>query len=409
MGTTKTARASSIAGLLLAIGFVWAGCASDPFEEEARQPVECSSNCRVSDPSSRCVFPDGCKESNQCPSGTMCSPGAASAERAGCCALSSAAGRCTVVTGPTAQPRALINGFKVREFSIEAQLADGAPASFSWGLPPDAVTVTCALFVCTPEFARVGSLEDTAVFDITNFDECVVGRQIFDVSGENANLVLSFDLGSASEYPEPDGDCRGSPKRPARCTKGSTPRVTELRAGCWAYGISRVVAATALLGIEPKHLPAMLTGSVPVADCQESPGLPCYLTSDTEQRGPLGKCAQRRCSAVEAPRLPLAVQDCATEGNRVVDGLNCFPTALGGFGTCDDGRCLTRCRAPSDCEALSSEPICCKPLVPRNDPHAARTCHDAAGPSVESFLGVCLSGPRAGWVCPDLPDAGAGS
>ena len=44
---------------------------------------------------------------------------------------------------------------------------------------------------------------------------------------------------------------------------------------------------------------------------------------------------------------PLAIADCAA--NPCTDGQNCYPSSLGGYGTCRQQQCLPRCIDEKDC------------------------------------------------------------
>ncbi|XXT21751.1 hypothetical protein WME94_09345 [Sorangium sp. So ce429] len=366
------------------------GC--DAFKPEYfTTTVTCEEARCLADPYPHCVFEACCTDSSQCPSGTYCGQQAVPVDpdtEGQCDGSGASASRCLAILGPGEHWRALTNGFDVREFSLEQSAPDGSPALLTWNRSSDALAVTCALFICPPEFKRVGEFDTEPLIDIANFDQCVLAREIYSITEEESEggngRKLLFDVAAASRYVPAQTSCPGD------VAPGSSlaaeyadrrPKVTHLLAGCWAYDATRVIAATRLLTLLPSQVP-LTRGEIPVAQCgapepgQSTAGRLCR----TEEGGD-GVCSATTCRPKkDLPQLPLVVDaaECGAPG-LLADGLTCFATPLEGYGTCSRSACRVRCRFSSDCDGLvgadgAESFACCRSVT-------------SAG---ESYLGVCL-------------------
>lgn len=380
------------AALALAVALSAACIAEEPALRDSRR--SCAAEDCILDPTAHCVFPDACESSADCPSGTRCVSRRSGICDGGTCRV------CEAVQSPSTASLGLINGFKVRQFELEALGEQDGPGSFAWGRPRDAVAVACALFVCAPEFTLADEFEGDPILDFVNYEQCAVLEQKFDLRDiDTTDVSLSFDLAIAAPFGGNRSAC------PGRVSPGSAyndaytlgqPRVTSLLAGCWAYDYDRVIAATPLLPVAPAQLPGA-DRSPPVESCKNNVGLPCYKDGQVE------KCGRSACQHVpegEEPELPLVVSSCDSPGHET-DGLNCFPTELGGYGTCQGDVCRVNCTSRIDCDAL--------PAPSDDEDERATCCKQIPRPGADTFLGVCRreNEPKPdSFYCTPLPDGG---
>ncbi|HEX2875656.1 MAG TPA: hypothetical protein VHP33_30600 [Polyangiaceae bacterium] len=274
----------------------------------------------------------------------------------------------------------------MRQFGLESVQGDEVSAIFAWGRPRDAVAVTCALFACMPEFRINGTFDKDVILDFTNYAQCAVLDQVFDLKDvDSASTSLTFDLATARPVQANRNTCQNETAAESKHNAGyalGQPKVTNLLVGCWAYGYDRVVAATPLLSVEPRQLPDA-DNSAPVRDCTGNRGLPCYKGGQLEACGVNNTC--NNVPQASVPVLPLVVDTCDVP-DRDTDGLNCTPTELGGFGTCVGGACRIACRSRSNCDTLPAD----------TEERRARCCRTPA--NIAHFLGAC-------WRSNEIPPA----
>jgi hypothetical protein len=361
-------------------------CVNDPFVSlgEDEPCTEC-----LADPIPHCIAPDACTTSAECPSGTYCAVGPSAACDDGACK------RCLPATELRQARTALVSGFKVREFSLEQVEESGV---FAWGQPSDAVAVTCAVFGCVPEFRVTGRFEGEPIFDFSNFDQCALAVERFDLRRVDATAsTLTLDLGTLERRAVPSGSCAadGKPVSPYQSEYADgLPRVTDLLVGCWAYDYAEVIGATVLRRIDPAQAP-FVGGEAPLepVQCAGNQGALC-----AHAEGGFGTCSRDRClRSSEAPSPPMVVPECEQPG-RVTEGLGCYPTALGGYGTCAAAAgmraCRVRCRSRVDCDAL-----------PQNEAAEPATCCKAPGAFLGSCLHVSEGQAESGLHCDPVPNS----
>jgi hypothetical protein len=155
----------------------------------------------------------------------------------------------------------LIAGFDTASFDIQGA-ASGLHVVFSWTPPPGAVAVSCALFICAPEFGPAAGATS-----IINFSECAIAQTTRPASDPK------FDLGDV------DAGVGSTSSACATATLArAQPVVSTLRVGCWAYDPTGVVGASPLKPIAP----AEAVASGPLIDekcagdgdnCVVSPGV----------------------------------------------------------------------------------------------------------------------------------------
>ncbi|HEY8089878.1 MAG TPA: hypothetical protein VIF09_18585, partial [Polyangiaceae bacterium] len=123
------------------------------------------------DPVAHCVASpgQGCVDSTQCAIGLACDReavdiDASCADSGGCFAR-----QCGLASGAI-DDQLLIAGFDTASFDIQGA-ASGLHVVFSWTPPPGAVAVSCALFICAPEFGPAAGATS-----IINFSECAIAQ-----------------------------------------------------------------------------------------------------------------------------------------------------------------------------------------------------------------------------------------
>ena len=338
---------------------VVAGCTLDDPSIRLVEETGCSPENCLRDPYAHCVHLDDCETTHECPGGTFCSSESSSGEQN----LKSQPKTCRPIQNPRDGSTALTNGFRARELVLQKDSLEGEPAVYSATLPTDSALVFCALFGCLPEFVHVGRVDGEARYAMSNFDQCVLGFRVRAAEQASEGTRFRFEVGSTSRYLPPFYDtCRaeGSNANDGMrvaaasafnfATRGEAPIVSELSAGCWVLDATHVSHATRLLRLAFDEVPLMMTTS----SCPAGP-------RSLEEEGDSSTACSR------APVSLLGVDDCAV-ANRDTDGLNCFPTVLGAFGTCRAGDCLPRCRERSDCVNIGYR--CCD----RNEGRALGVC-----------------------------------
>jgi hypothetical protein len=304
--------------------------------------------------------------------------------------------QCTVVPFPRMSDSALLDGFNVAEFALKEVTTD--PPELAWVTPPGVRRVVCALFVSPPEFASDGVDGDTQLTRIANSVRSIARQRVFNTEGASVEQSFSFELGELEPAWLRREDSDAAPCPPPMPLAGGLPTraypiVELLRVGCWGFDTAKVVAGTRLLSVAPSRLPD--TNATPTQGCQGQPeGTWCRmpdapgscqqgrcdvqrpkpegaqsgptdggaspplaptdctgLSDDSACRQPseaVGQCLDDACLARDdSYQRPLVVNQCREEMGD--DGLNCYPTAILGFGNCLAGSCALRCREPLDC------------------------------------------------------------
>jgi len=180
-----------------------------------------------------------------------------------------------------------VRGFGVDSFDL-APVQEGSQSGavqrtgVTWQKPEGAAIVVCAVFACSPEVPQGGQ-------SIINYDECVISKDEFD------SATGTFDLRLDLTRYTPDAAADGCAPLPRR--------MTTLVAGCWAYDLTHVVAATPLLPLSADEVFGPTDPQAPATDCADA-------------------ASGATCSAPE------------------------FAT----FGSCHAGSCLRRCLRSTDCD-----------------------------------------------------------
>lgn len=236
----------------------------------------------------------------------------------------------------------LIANFGVPSFPLDqVREEDKLVAAYRWLRPEGAKVVRCGLFVCEPTF-RIDVLPDNySITRITNFDRCVLAQASFE-PGDG-----TFDLRR--------GEIRNADAS-AACNDGqpSSWLISSFLVGCWAYDASHVIAATALVPVDPAAI-----YDFGVLD--------------------------RTCSDPASP--------------------NCL-LGDGALGTCYSGRCLPRCSTPADC--LGRRPAgdagrCEGPSVAQCVPTSSQTGVCVSSVSSRPDASIDADGGES-----DAPDDGSG-
>jgi hypothetical protein len=337
---------------------------------------------------------------------------------------------------------ALTRGFRVPELQL-TKVDDKGAGSYEIAIPARAELLSCALFICEPQFDVVHL--DSDVGRIVQYGRCAVRDKTFGPVQQDGQDVWSLTL---AELSSTHASCAEVGLRSA---SPKYPVVTDLALGCWALGEVRPVGATRMLKLSLSELPDF--GQIPVRSCDVTggglDGSYCYLpaslgrcegsdcvlaevlnmpptdggarmtpapqpegatplaTCDAQNQGEvcvrggtqaIGQCAAHAClpRGVESIELPLVVSSCAPDlvpdekgvlpasSNFDTEGLNCFPSAIGGVGTCASGACRPRCVTSDDCLAhADSAGLSLEQAMMLRCQHLAR----------ESPLGVCLGMP----------------
>jgi hypothetical protein len=250
----------------------------------APSPPACNGTC-TEDPVNHCVTDAPCESSNDCPAGLACLPFHPDDRDAPAPVgvlpdqfdASAGSRACRLPTADDKPLDSLVNGFGAMLLDL-SPVAMGTAGTYAFNAPAGTNVVSCALFVCTPELGAppVGA----SAIAITNFDECVVASQSFQ------NATGAFDLGSpvlseTKPLLDQTTSCKGE-------ISVTTPwMVSVLELGCWAYGDTKVIAASLLLPVSPSiiNFPDLV-----VPKCGGKDGHSCVLDDGT-----LGTCFGDAC------------------------------------------------------------------------------------------------------------------
>lgn len=233
----------------------------------------------------------------ECPSGTQClaptdEPATALAAAAGGnCGKSK---RCTIPGAASRGRNALSEGFDVAEMELRLE-AQATGNVYHVGVPRDARTVFCGLFVADPVVAggnlgRIAnewkSLHRVHLFRVPDLAEDQTGSRsiqftISELSDEGPVVPLCerepIDS-PGNAWQRPDG-------------AAAYPIVSSLQVGCWAYGIHKVVAASQLRNVPISDLPEI---KPLVTDCAGADGLDLSGRFCSQAAG-LGECRGNVC------------------------------------------------------------------------------------------------------------------
>ncbi|MEM7154233.1 MAG: hypothetical protein AAF799_15415 [Myxococcota bacterium] len=263
----------------------------------------------IADPVPHRVLVDECETDADCPLGTICGllPGADA----------TASEVCTPPRGAHAPSDALTEGFGVPQMSgglasVALPVADGdvVDVELSWRAPSDARVVTCVLLACPPV------IEDGTII---NYDQCVLAR----ATSTQTQGAFSFDdAGSVYDAGSVD-DCDGA--APTVDTRGQYA-VTELLAGCWAYGSANLIAATRLLRPTPDQ----------VSDFHDNFDLDCRGNGADGRTCLLEDGTMGSCSAEQCLRRCLRDEDCAPDGTQAREGACDRSIVFGMLSVCED-------------------------------------------------------------------------
>lgn len=293
--------------LWLALASAGPGCGDAPNDP---RPAPCDAPICVADPVPHLVCPDACERHDDCPQGTICSPGS-----------DGGASTCVPPRGPYTPSTALIEGFGVPPMegslvTVELPVEDGrveASTELAWRAPAAATVVTCALLACPPV------IEDGT---IANYDQCVLARVV------SEQAVGSFGLSDAErEHPVPDTATCSDGSRPAddQDTHDRFP-ITELLVGCWAYDDTRLIAATRL------RRPAVAA----IHDFHDAFDRDCEGTGAEGRTCVLGDGTMGSCWGGACHRRCLRDADCGEDGQPPVEGACDGSRRVGPLSLCVD-------------------------------------------------------------------------
>lgn len=208
-----------------------------------RQNETSCRGCTLTDPIAHCVTTQDCHSDTDCPSGTICAT-LPSAEDAGAWPSAVGRGLADACTGVRKNKRAgasrcqlprgrseryaLAKGFQVSSFALERVVEPNSAVAFRWSAPNGTQLVRCALFACRPIVKQTAEYEGTPLFSIINHQQCVIASLL------STGRTGLFDLGSEAAEQALDG---GAPRHAF---------VSELLAGCWAFGNAQIIAASTL-------------------------------------------------------------------------------------------------------------------------------------------------------------------
>lgn len=240
----------------------------------------------------------------------------------------------------TGNTDALLVGFGVPSFELRTvRDQQQGTISFLFDAPENTTQVHCGLFACLPAIteqevkAGFEADNDTTV-EIANAAECMIGfRRILGPSGTFDVADPGIEL-TTTDTPESGGGGAACVNAAGASPK---PRKTRLLAGCWAYGETKLTAATQLYPLRAAEVGAF-RGLTTDCALPDTAGLACDLrVAPSRSTSVLGRCLESECrpqcllasdcyaysSAIEAPFGNTTAWTC--EGNSSDLGI-CRPT-----------------------------------------------------------------------------------
>lgn len=205
----------------------------------------------IFDPFRHDVCLNDCSDAFDCPRGSICSR--EDEKQSGYC----------VVPGSDLQTsqRALLHGFAVEE--MDAALITEDAYELQWTRPEGATLVSCVLLSCPPAFrirtsgGEWRAPDDPRRVEIANFHNCAIASELstrtegsFNLR-ERDNQHIAVDVEGA---PSDESAALGENVQACPDTAHGCAPVAELVAGCWAYGNSKILAATRLFTIDPRKI-----------------------------------------------------------------------------------------------------------------------------------------------------------
>lgn len=408
MGGSKSfaqCRLGTARSRLLALRLL-AGCCAYP---TLGMTVSCTHESDESNGASACAGPhDICDAAHICPAGYRCMGGS--------CQLD-------LNVDPEVN---LSTELQVAEFDLHRS-TDPAESSttFIWDKPRGAEEVVCALFVCSPRVeAKIQG--DRTRRSIVNFEQCAAATRIFRLANSAVDRSeFSLPLGSMTRRDQKQ--CLPPQYAASLAGDSSHTIVSSVGVGCWAFGDTRIIAATNVLPVAPSELRGF--SQLPVPECAESSdaleGASCFVKSTP------GYCFDERC--VETGDAGIHVEDTSDLTFRTAAPANESPDAAADTpqlpdasvgerpaddgtrdGTAGDGASPDRPTAATDGETPAALDAACEGLAAELPLQIATSVGFACGPDDDlraCFLrndvgvcrqGQCLTGPPRGERLPLL-------
>ncbi len=295
----------------LVAAVIVAGCRNEP-EAPALPVPPCIRGECVVDPTSHCIVREGCRNSGECPAGTICASATSSPCDQSPCS-------CRIPPADYSPKNALLAGFQVRSFQLRdaSDPTSRGKAAFTWDVPDGARMMRCALFGCPPVIAPY-AVNGVIRAAIGNYAQCALAEKVFEPAGG------VFDLADSSL------ETASTPPAPGLCKEAASEwLITQLLVGCWAYDAAKVIAASPLVTLEPWQTHNFRQAMD--ATCASGLRRSCYHAASREWGTCLRKdhCA-RRC---------LSAADCAHGAELRDGGLDATPR--------DGGTSAYRCERPT--------------------------------------------------------------
>lgn len=295
-------------GLLLAAGglaLLAQACETEVYlnRERSLNPEEPSCSNRgkcVADPTARCIDPDRCASSMNCPVGTRCALKRvavvdASADAAGSPDASQPTARiyeyfrgCELPAPDTEDPFVLINGFGLPPLDVR-RVPESHPPAFTWTTPPGARAIECTVFGCWPEVTssldRTRWISNSSMCSLTTVGVGLLAAGGYDLGQINSSIQYLRRHSS-------EDTCV-----PADRHRSILPTISTLQLGCMAYDEIRLIAVSRLLPLEPDDARAIR--ELISEDCTKATADPvpanCYLREQKTYGTCVGTVCKRRC------------------------------------------------------------------------------------------------------------------